>query len=236
MGIADIPDVRLERIAEFVPTKKVIAATVRVVDIPGVPGGGDTLGQVLAHIRTVDALAHVVRCWDDPGLGPADPASDIEAMDSELLLSDLVVVEGAIDKATRAARGRDADAKQRLDVLRKADALLQEGEPLRTAHWEPPEAASLRSYGFMTAKPVLLVANVSEDDIGGDCAAAAIVRAASGGTAVELCATLESEVSELDAADRAEMLESMGLAQPAVGALATGMNDVLGLSHLLHRR
>ncbi len=230
MGIADITDVRLDRIAEFVPTQKVIPATVRVVDIPGVPGGGDTLGQVLAHIRTVDALAHVVRCWDDPGLGPADPASDIEAMDSELLLSDLVVVEGAIDKASRAARGQDVDAKQRLAVLTKADALLQEGEALRSAHWDDTEEAVLRSYGFMTAKPVLLVANVSEDDIGGRCAAAAIVRDASSGTSVELCAMVESEVAELEAADRVEMLESMGLVQPAIGALAAGMNEVLGLS------
>ena len=79
MGVAAIPDTRLDRIAEFVPTQKVIPASVRVVDIPGVPGGGDSLGQVLAHIRNVDALTHVVRCWDDAGLGPADPAGDIDA-------------------------------------------------------------------------------------------------------------------------------------------------------------
>jgi GTP-binding protein YchF len=230
MGIANIPDPRLNRIAEFVPTEKVIPATVRVVDIPGVPGGGDNLGQVLAHIRTVDALTHVVRCWDDPGLGPADPATDIVAMDSELLLSDLVVVEGAIDKAARAARGQDVDAKQRLAVLQKADALLQEGEALRSAEWDAIEQATLRSYGFMTAKPVLLVANISEDDIGSQSSGAAIVQEAGGGISVELCATVESEVSELDAVDRNEMLESMGLDQAAVGALAAGMNDVLGLS------
>jgi GTP-binding protein YchF len=230
MGIADIPDARLTRIAEFVPTKKVIPATVRVVDIPGVPSGGDALGQVLAHIRTVDSLAHVVRCWDDPGLGPADPSGDINAMDSELLLSDLVVVEGSLKKATRSARGNDADAKQRLAVLQMADAMLQEGEPLRDGTWDAAQGGILKSYGFMTAKPVLLVANVSEDDVQGESAAAAVVKEASGGTAVALCAKLESEIAELDLNDRADMLLSMGLGQPAVGALAGGMNQVMGLS------
>ncbi|MCH2136718.1 MAG: redox-regulated ATPase YchF [Phycisphaerales bacterium] len=230
MGMASIPDARLDRIAEFVPTQKIIPATVRVVDIPGVPSGGDSLGQVLAHIRTVDALAHVVRCWDDPGLGPADPAGDIDAMDSELLLSDLVVVEGALGKAQRSARGNDADAKQRLAVLQKADALLQEGTPLRDASWEGAEAAAMKSFGFMTAKPVLHVANVGENDVDGASDHVTAVREAGGGTCVVLCATLESEIAELDEADRADMLESMGLQQPAVGALAAGMNQVLGLS------
>lgn len=230
MGVAAIPDPRLMRIAEFVPTQKVIPATVRVVDIPGVPGGGDTLGQVLAHIRSVDALAHVVRCWDDPGLGPADPASDIEAMHSELLISDLVVVEGAMNKAARSARGADADAKQRLAVLQLADALLQDGTPLREGSWDATQAGILKAYGFMTAKPVLLVANVSEDDVAGAAPAVQAVRDADAGPVVVLCAKLESEIAELDPDDRLEMLQSMGLDQPAVGAMATGMNEALGLS------
>ena len=230
MGVAAIPDTRLDRIAEFVPTQKVIPASVRVVDIPGVPGGGDSLGQVLAHIRNVDALTHVVRCWDDAGLGPADPAGDIDVMDGELLISDLVVVEGAIDKATRAARGADAEAKQRLGVLERANELLQEGRPLRDGEWDATDMGILKSYGFMTAKPVLMVANVSEDDVAGDTAAVQAVRDAGNGIVVVLCATLESEIAELEEADRGEMLDSMGLTQPAVGALAQGMNAALGLS------
>ncbi len=229
VGVATIPDPRLDRIAEFIDTQKIIHATVQVVDIPGVPSGGSALNAVLAHIRNVDALCHVVRCFDDPGFGPADPVADIASMDSELLVSDMVVVEGSLDKAARSARGGDADSQHRVDVLGRAQTLLENEQPVREGTWDVNDRRVLKSYGLMTAKPVLYVANVGEDDLAGDSAEANAITSTQPNS-VALCARLESEIAELDAADRAGMLESMGLAEPAVAALARAVNELLGLS------
>jgi GTP-binding protein YchF len=230
VGIATMPDLRLERIAEFIPPEKLIPATVQVVDIPGVPSGGGaaSLNQVLAHIRNVDAIVHVVNCWES-----RDAAVDIASMDAELILTDLVVVEGAVDKATRMARTGDADAKKRLAVLERVQAALLDEKPIRDEQWDAAERALLKSYGFMSAKPMLLVANTGEGDVAGESAAAAAVHAAAkalGTTAVTVCALIESEIAELAESDRAEMLASMGIDRPAIGVLAAAMNVVLGLS------
>ena len=226
IGIAAMPDPRLERIAEFIPPEKVIPATVQVVDIPGVPSGGgvSSLNQVLSHIRNVDAIVHVVNCWEG-----RDAASDIGAMEAELILSDLVVVEGAVDKAARAARSGDLDARKRLAVLDRVQEVLSDEKPVRVAAWNDGERAVLKSYGFMSAKPILLVANVGEDDVDGHSDAARSVYAADS-AAVTVCATIESEISEMEPADQAEMLESMGIERPAIGVLAAAMNEMLGLS------
>ncbi len=230
VGMAAMPDARLERIAEFIPPQKLIPATVQVVDIPGVPSGSGVSGlnQVLAHIRTVDALVHVVNCWGD-----GDPATDLAAMDAELILADLVVAEGAVDKARRAARSGDADAKKRLAVLERVQDTLGEEKPVRDAVWDDVEQAVLRSYGFMSAKPILYVANVAEDDMSDDAPATKPVReaaSATGSVAVSVCAAIESEIAEMDESDRSDMMASMGIERPAIGVLASAMNDVLGLS------
>jgi len=226
VGIAAMPDARLERIAEFIPPEKIIPAMVHVVDIPGVPSGGgvSSLNQVLSHIRTVDALVHVVKCWEG-----GDAAAAIAAMEAELILADLVVVEGAVEKAARAARSGDADAKKRLAVLERVQEVLGNEQPVRTAAWDDAEQAILKSYGFMSAKPILLVANVDEDGVNERTDAMQAVRAADA-NAVIVCATIESEISEMEPSDQAEMLESMGIDRPAIGVLAAAMNEVLGLS------
>jgi GTP-binding protein YchF len=230
VGIAAMPDPRLEQIAEFIPPEKLIPATVQVVDIPGVASGGgaSSLNQILAHIRTVDALVQVVNCWEG-----RDAASDIALMEAELILADLVVAEGALDKARRATRSGDTDAKKRLAVVEKVYEMLSDERPVRDGDWDAAEAAVLKSYGFMSAKPVLYVANVGEDDLDGASPAAEAVQAAAsaaGTTSVCVCAEIESEIAELEAADRSEMLESMGIDRPAIGVLASAMNEVLGLS------
>ena len=235
LGIADIPDPRLQRLAVHIPPEKIIPAMLQVVDIPGVPdgGGATALNAVLSSIRTVDAVCQVVRCWDDVGLGPADPVSDIESLEMELVLADLVVAEGGADKAKRAARSGDRDAKQRLEVLEKSCELLGEEKPLRQGTWDVAEMALLKSYGMITAKPTMYVANVGEDGVSGDTASAkAVVEAAAsrGGVSVALCATIESEIAELDEADRGDMLESMGITEPALGSFARAANDLLGLT------
>lgn len=228
VGIASIPDPRLNRIPEFIKTNKVIHATLQVVDIPGVPLGGSNMNVVLAHIRNVDALCHVVNCFD-----ATNPSEEIASMDSELIVSDMVVVEGAIDKADRTAKHGDTEAQHRLDVLTRVNKLLENEKPARDGEWSDNDKAILRNYGIMTAKPVLFVANVSEDDVGGESDTAQSVEAhasASGGASIAVCATLESEIAELESDDQGDMLNSMGLSEPAVGPLARALNSLLGLS------
>jgi len=228
MGIAPIPDPRLAKITEFIIAQKVIPATLQVVDLPGVPTGGSNLNTVLAHIRNVDALCQVVKCYEN-----CDPASDLGAMDGELIVADMVVVEGAIEKADRTAKHGDKDALKRVEVLTKVNELLEEEKPARDGDWDESDRAILKSYGIMTSKPMLYVANVSEDDVNGESEAAQYVAKYAndnGGESVAVCATLESEIAELDDADQSEMLESMGLIEPAVGPLARALNTLLGLS------
>ncbi len=228
VGIAPIPDPRLDKINGFIVAKKVIPATLQVVDLPGVPSGGSNLNTVLAHIRNVDALCEVVKCFDD-----GNPENDIASMDSELIVADMVVVEGALEKANRTAKHGDKEAQKRVDVLTRVNALLEQEKPARDGDWDETDRAVLKSYGIMTAKPMLYVANVSEDDVAGDSAAATYVSSYAkdhGGESVVVCAMLESEIAELEKDDQTEMLESMGLTEPAVGPLARSLNTLLGLS------
>lgn len=238
VGVAKIPDPRLDVIASFIATKKIVHATIQFVDIPGVAPGGSTgaaskLNAFLAHVRQVEAICHVVRCFDD-GSGIIDPAGDIDKMDTELVIADLQVAESAHDKASRAAKAADADAKARVAVLAKVLALLNEGKPIRASEgWTPVERGILKSYGMITSNPVLYVANVAEDDLAGASSHAQAVKshaAATGGQSVALCAKLESELSELDETDRTEMLQTMGLNEPAIGPLARAVNALLGLA------
>ncbi len=228
MGIAPIPDPRLAKITEFIIAQKVIPASLQVVDLPGVPSGGSNLNTVLAHIRNVDALCHIVKCFDG-----SDVENDITAMDGELIVADMVVVESGIEKADRTAKHGDKEALHRVDVLSRVNALLEEEKTARQGTWDEHDMAVLKSYGIMTAKPMLYLANVSENDVDGSSDSAQFVKKYAldhGGESVTVCATLESEIAELDAEDQAEMLESMGLLEPAVGPLARALNSLLGLS------
>lgn len=238
VGVAQIPEPRLETIASHITTKRVIPATLGLVDIPGVPIGADAkrVNSFLEHVRQVDALCHVVRAADFNGLGPPDPGKDVEALETELVLADLVVAESARDRAARNARSGEKDAKDRLALLELVVPVLEDGRPLRVIESELDDAqrAIVRSYGLVTAKPALLVANVGEDDVDGSSAAAQAVRAqaeARGGESVVVCAALEAELAELAPADRVEMLASLGLAEPAIGPLARALTRLLGLTY-----
>jgi ribosome-binding ATPase len=234
VGIAHVPDPRLRTIASYITTKKIVHASIEFVDIPGVPPGSDPskLNNFLSHVRKVDAICHVVRCFDD-GSG-VKPAKDIDQMDSELVLADLVVAEGAMDKAARSARTGEKEAKHRVAVLERVNAVLNEGNPIRVmTDWSEQDRAILKSYGMITAKPVMYVANVGEDDLACESTAAKQVldhAASVGSEAVALCAKLEAELAEIDEADRAEMLESMGLSEPAIGPMARAVYRQLGLA------
>ena len=240
-GIVPVPDPRLDIINQYQVTEKIIPATLRVVDIAGIVRGaskGEGLGnKFLSHIREVDAILHVVRCFSDPDVthvdGEVNPIRDIETIDTELMIADLQMVEGAIFKLSKLARSGDADAKLRLSVLERCATVLAEGQPVRSVAWNPEEAIAVRSYGLLSGKKVLFVANVDEDALQEeDNEHVAVLRAhaeAHGGEAVKVCAKIESELVELEPEDRREMLESIGLEEPALNVVIRGAYHLLGL-------
>lgn len=239
-GVVSVPDPRLERIREFIPTQRSIPAALRLVDIAGIVKGaseGEGLGnKFLSHIREVDAILQVVRCFEDPDVvhvaGAVDPISDIETIEIELMLADLQTLENALPKAERTARSGDKDAKLRVEAIRKCLAHLATDEPLRKLELEPAEAAAISSFGLMTAKPILYVANVDEGDLRGESPLAQKVRERAektGAGMVPICAKLESEIAELEEPDRSDMLAASGLEEPALSALAREAYRVLGL-------
>lgn len=240
VGVVPVPDDRLQRIESHIATEKVVPAILRLVDIAGIVKGasqGEGLGnKFLSNIRDVDAIVHVVRCFEDGDVthvdGSVDPIRDIETIDTELMLSDLATVESALEKAARSARTGDKEAKARMALLEKCRTRLDEGTPVRGLELDEVEMKLLRSFGMLTAKPVLYVTNVDEDDVQGEGELVQRVRKradAEGGAVVAVCAKLESELAELDDADRAELLDSVGLAEPALNKLARAAYELLGL-------
>ena len=245
VGVVSIPDDRLALIARHIPTKKLIPAALRLVDIAGIVRGaseGEGLGnKFLSHIREVDAILHVVRCFESPPGGEqvihvensVDPIRDIDTIETELALADLQSVETALPKAERAARGGDKDATLRASVLAKLLPILAKGDPARTlVGLDAEERRMMKTLGMLTAKPVLYVANVDENDVLGEAPLAVRVReraAKEGMEVVPVCAKIESELGELSPADKQEMLESLGMKEPALAALARAAYRLLGL-------
>jgi len=240
VGVVSVPDPRLERINTHIETKKIIPAALRLVDIAGLVEGaskGEGLGnKFLANIREVDALLQVTRCFENDDIvhvsGSVDPVRDIEIIGLELLLADAEQVEGSLDKAQRQARSGDKDAKFRLSVLEKCKDCLDAEQPLRTLDLTPEESKAVRSFGFITAKPILYVANVDEDHADGSGPMVEAVRKYAeehGGGVVVVCAKIESELAELDDDDKLEMLQSLGMEEPALAVVARGAYDLLGL-------
>lgn len=245
VGVANIPDPRLDLIARHIKTLKIISAQLKIVDIPGLMRGsseGAGMGNAfLTHIREVDAVLHVVRCFTKgPGGqdvahvdGSLDPLRDIETVELELVLSDLQVVEGAIPKAEKAARQKSAEAAARLSVLNKVKPLLSEGKPARLLKIDDPEEKKVwKGLSLLTSKPILYVANVDEDDVKGEGPLSSKVRKHAEthhSGFVPVCALIEAELAELQPGDRAEMLASLGLDEPALHKLAREAYKLLGL-------
>jgi GTP-binding protein YchF len=239
-GVVSVPDSRLDRITALIKTQKIVPAALKLVDIAGIVKGaseGEGLGnKFLSHIRQVDAILQVVRCFSDPDVihvsGNVDPMADIETIESELMFADIETLEGALAKAERTARSGDKEAKLRVTAIQHCLAHLANETPLRTLVLKEDEAKSISSFGLMTAKPILYVANVDEDDLQGESANAKRVRnyaAEVGAGFVPVCARLEAEIAELDEPDRSEMLAAVGLAEPALSALARETYRTLGL-------
>jgi GTP-binding protein YchF len=240
VGILEVPDDRLRQLNEHIATQKIIPAIVKLVDIAGLVKGaskGEGRGnQFLSNIRNVDAICHVVRCFEDEDVahvdGDVDPLRDIETIDTELMLADLQTVENSMDKAKRSARTGDKEAKARLELLEAAEKRLAQGEPIRGMELSEDQAKLVRGLGLITAKRALYVANVGEDDLHGESEHVQKVRRRAeqeGGGVVAVCAKIESELIELDETDRAEMLADLGLSEPALATLAREAYRLLGL-------
>jgi hypothetical protein len=241
VGAVATPDPRLATINKFIETEKIVPAIFQLVDIAGLVRGasqGEGLGnKFLGNLRNVDAILHVVRCYQDENVvhveGSVDPLRDIDTIDTELMLADLQAVEGMVDRAEKQVRLGGPEAKRRVEILKECEALLAAGKPVRgLAYEEPTSARIFKELQLLTSKRVLYVANVGEDDLDGKGPMVQQVRqraAAEGSDVVPLSARIESEIAELDEADRGEMLQSVGLEEPALAVLARAAYKVLGL-------
>lgn len=239
-GIVSVPDARLELITRYIVPKKVIPASLKLVDIAGIVKGaseGEGLGnKFLSHIRQVDAIMQVVRCFEDDDVihvsGNVDPISDIEIIEMELMLADIETVQNSMVKATKTARSGDKEAKLLVTILERCLKHLGEEKPLRSLELNEIEEKAIKNYGLLTAKPIMYVANVAEDDLKGASPLVSKVRehaASVGASVVAVCAKLESEIAEIDESERAEMLEAVGLEEPALNVLARQAYQTLGL-------
>lgn len=240
VGVITVPDPRLGILLEHIESQKVIPAIIRLVDIAGIVRGaseGEGLGnKFLSHIREVDALLHVVRCFEDPDVmhveGSVDPIRDIGTIETELMLADLQVVENVLEKSQRIAKSGDKEAIARVSVLQKCKACLDSSTPIRSLHLEDEERKILRSLGMISAKPILFVANVDDSDPSGKGPLVERVREfarTNGGKVVVVCAKIESELAELSEADRKEMLSALEMKEPALYSVARASYELLGL-------
>jgi GTP-binding protein YchF len=239
VGVVPVPDPRLQALADIVKPQKIIPTSIEFVDIAGLVAGaskGEGLGnKFLAHIREVDAIAHVVRCFEHPDIvhvaGKIDPISDIETIDTELALADLESVDKALNRVERAAKANDKDALARRPGLQKVRDVLNEGRPARAADLSEDEKALLRDLFLLTMKPLMYIANVKEDGFENNPYLDKVrERAASeGAEVVPVCAAIEEELAQLDAADRGAFLADMGLDEPGLNRVIRAGYKLLGL-------
>ncbi len=242
VGVVEVPDPRLKRLSEIVMPPRTVANVVEFVDIAGLVAGaskGEGLGnKFLQNIKEVDAIAHVVRCFDDPSVVATghleDPDQDRATIELELELADLEIVLRSLDKAERRERSGDRDAAAFATVLRKLRDALDSGIPARRVELGADEERLVRSLGLLTRKPMLYVANIDEDELAAGCPHAAklrdvVRRADPDAEVVEVCAHLEAELLALDPADRKEFLEAHGLTESGLAGMIRSGFRMLGL-------
>ncbi|SFW58979.1 MULTISPECIES: redox-regulated ATPase YchF [Luteibacter] len=238
-GIVPVPDPRLDELAAIVKPQRVIPTTMEFVDIAGLVAGaskGEGLGnKFLAHIRETDAIAHVVRCFEDGNVihvaNKVDPIADIETIDTELALADLESVLKALDRATRSAKANDKDALARKPVLEKLAKALDQGKSARSAGLDAEEKALVRDMFLITMKPLMYIANVAEDGFENNPHLDAVRARAleEGAEVVPVCAAIEEELSQLEDADRDEFLKDLGLEEPGLNRVIRAGYRLLGL-------
>jgi GTP-binding protein YchF len=239
VGVVPVPDPRLEALAEIVHPERILPTTVEFVDIAGLVAGaskGEGLGnKFLAHIREVDAIAHVVRCFENDDIihvaGKIDPANDIEVINTELALADLDSIDRAYQKAVKAAKTADKDAIRSRDLLERVRAQLNLAKPVRAMGLDANEKALLKDFHLLTDKPVMYVANVDETGFSDNPRLDRVreLAKAEGAVVVPVCAAIEAEISQLEEADRADFLKELKLDEPGLNRVIRGGYALLGL-------
>lgn len=239
VGIVPVPDPRMDKLAAIVNPQRVLPTTMEFVDIAGLVAGaskGEGLGnKFLANIRETDAIAHVVRCFEDENVvhvaGKVSPVDDIEVINTELALADLESVEKAITKTTKDAKGGDKTAKARLDLLTQIREHLDQGLPVRAMKLDDDQLVLLTGLHLLTIKPTMYIANVAEDGFDNNPALAAVMALAEKENAivVPICAAIESEIADLADEDKAEFLEELGQDEPGLNRVIRSGYQLLGL-------
>ncbi|AKM30196.1 redox-regulated ATPase YchF [Pandoraea faecigallinarum] len=240
VGVVEVPDPRLSKLAEIVKPERIMPATVEFVDIAGLVAGaskGEGLGnQFLANIRETDAITHVVRCFEDENVihvaGKVNPISDIEVINTELALADLGTVEKALQRYTKAARsGNDKEAAKLVAVLEKVVPVLNEARPVRSLKLSEDELALIKPFCLITAKPTMYVANVKDDGFENNPHLDAVRKYAEAENApvVAVCAAIEAEIADMEDADKAEFLADMGMDEPGLDRVIRAGFRLLGL-------
>jgi len=239
VGVVPVPDPRLQALAAIAHPEKILPTTVEFVDIAGLVAGasqGEGLGnKFLSHIREVDAICHVVRCFESTDIihvaGKVDPLADIEIIDTELALADLQTVEKAIDRATKAAKGGDKDAVRKRALFERVKVQLDAVRPVRAMSLTEEDRRDLQELQLLTAKPVMYVANVSENGFENNPLLTSVEKRAVGEGAgvVPVCAAIEAEVAQLDEGDRAEFLAELGLKEPGLDRVIRAAYKLLAL-------
>jgi len=239
VGVVLVPDVRLDKLAEIVQPQRVVPTTMEFVDIAGLVAGaskGEGLGnKFLANIRETDAIAHVVRCFENDDIvhveGKINPLGDIEVIDTELALADLESVEKALDKVGRVAKSGDKDAKAKFALLERVAAHLNETRPVRSMGLSEDELDDLYDLHLITVKPVMYIANVNDDGFENNPHLDAVSQKAEseGAVVVPVCAAIEEELIELDADEAKEFLDELGLDEPGLNRVIRAGYELLGL-------
>ncbi|NKF23620.1 redox-regulated ATPase YchF [Solimonas marina] len=240
VGVVGVPDPRLDALAAIVKPQRILPAAVEFVDIAGLVAGaskGEGLGnQFLGHIRETDAIAQVARCFDDPDVihvaGSPDPIRDIEVINTELALADLESVTKAAERLARTAKSGNKEALARHELLKRVQAHLDSGAPVRAMSLDAEEKLQLRDLHLITAKPALYIANVDEAGLkNGNEYLTRVQEYAKqeGAQVVAVCAAIEAEIAQLDEADKVEFLKDLGLEEPGLNRVIRAAYALLGL-------
>jgi len=238
-GVVPMPDPRLNKLAEIVKPERVVPTAMEFVDIAGLVEGaskGEGLGnQFLANIRQTDAIAHVVRCFEDGNVihvaNKVDPASDIDVINTELALADLETVEKAIKRVQRVAKSGDKEAKAQLEMFEKLLPVLNEGKPVRSMDLDKDQMALIRELCLLTVKPTMYIANVNEDGFEDNPHLDTVkeIAASENAVVVPICNKLEAEISELEDDEKTMFLEEMGMEEPGLDRVIRAGYSLLGL-------
>jgi hypothetical protein len=239
VGVVPVPDPRLDRLAEIVKPQQVIPTAMEFVDIAGLVAGaskGEGLGnQFLAHIRETDAIAQVVRCFEDDDVvhvsGRVDPVADIEVINTELVLADLETVEKGLTRVSRTAKSGNKEALAQQALFERMQGHLDQGRAARLLEVTPEEAPLLRELHLITAKPLMYIANVAEDGFAANPLLDAVRERAEqeGAVVVPVCAKIEAEIAELEDDEKGEFLAELGLDEPGLNRVIRAGYELLGL-------